>query len=355
MKIMKTKYPMISIVISNYNGVKLGILKDCLKSFINKMDYPNYELILVDNDSKDNSIKVSQRIFGKNPRCKIVQNPVNAYSQGLNLGLAAAKGEYVAYFGNDTALEKNHFTNLIKAFARYPKLALAQGKVLMYYDHSIIDSVGESIDIFGNPVTTGYKAKDEGQYESDEEILSATGTACILKKSALKKVGNFDPSYGIGYEDIDLALRIRLQGFQVMRIPSAICYHKKGGTDLSPMVRVRVKWTFNKNRISTMIKNYPLPLLFRTLPVTVFIYLGIMIWDLVINRDFKLAMTRPLALIWLVFHTPSLLKARADIRSQASNATDEKMLKFFAPADIFGKIKAVFMDKFINKNSSHIR
>lgn len=352
---MKTKYPLISIIISNYNGVKLGILQDCLKSFINNMDYPNYELILVDNGSTDDSIKVAQRIFGQNPRCKIVQNPVNVYSQGLNLGLEAAKGEYVAYFGNDTALEKKHFRNLVKAFKRYPKLALAQGKVLRFYDHSIIDSAGESIDIYGNPVTTGYHAKDTGQYDDEAEILSATGTACIIKKSILEKVGNFDPTYGIGYEDLDLSLRIRRQGFQIRRIPSAICYHKKGKTDLSPMVKIKVKWHFNKNRISTMIKNYPLPLLLKTLPVTVFIYLGLMIWDLVVNRDLQLALTRPLSLVWVIFHIPYLLESRAKIRSQANNITDKQILKFIAPGDVFGKTKAVFLDKFVNKKSPHIR
>ena len=342
---MKTKYPLVSIVISNYNGVMLGILQDCLKSFIRNMDYPNYELILVDNASTDNSIQVVQRIFGKNPRCKIVQNSINVYSQGLNLGLDAAKGEYVAYFGNDTALEKGHFHKLVKAFDRFPRLALAQGKVLRYYDHSIIDSVGESIDIYGNPVTEGYHAKDKGQYDQEAEILSATGTACILKKSALKKVGKFDPSYGIGYEDIDLALRIRRQGFQVMRIPSAICYHKKGKTDLSPLIRVKVKWNFNKNRISTMIKNYPAALLIKTLPITVIIYLGIMVWDLIVNRDFKLAITRPLSLLWILFHLPYLIKFRSEIRSKGSKIDEERMLSFFAKGDIFGKIIAVILDK----------
>lgn len=348
---MKAKYPQISIIISNYNGVKLGILQECLKKFIN-IDYPNYELILVDNASTDNSIKIAQKIFGGNPKFRIVRNPVNMYSNGLNLGLEAAKGEYVAYCANDTAVEKKYFTKLVKAFERYPKLALAQGKVVMYYDHSIIDSVGESIDIYANPVTTGYQSKDKGQYENEDEILSATGTACILKKSTLRKVGNFDPIYGIGYEDIDLALRIRHQGFEIRRIPSAICYHKKGMTDLSPMIRVKVKWNFNKNRISTMIKNYPLSLLPKVLPVTVFIYLGLMIWDLVVNRDLQLALTRPLSIVWVVFHLPHLLKLRRGIRSKTTKTSDKKVLKFFTPADVFGKTKAVILDKFSNKLAS---
>lgn len=344
---MKNRYPMVSIIISNYNGVKLGILQDCLKNFV-KTDYPNYEIILVDNASSDDSIEVAEKILKKAKKFKIVKNPVNVYSQGLNLGLSASEGEFVGYFGNDTALEKNYFQKLIDGFNRYPKLALVQGKVLRYYDHSFIDTVGESVDIYGNPVTEGYHAKDKGQYDNEAEILSATGTACLIKKSALKNVGNFDPTYGIGYEDLDLSLRIRAQGFEIRRIPSAICFHKKGKTDLSPMVRVKVKWNFNKNRISTMVKNYPTSLLIRTLPVTVFIYLGIIFWELLVNRDIKLAMTRPLALLWLIVHIPYLIKARKKVRSQRK-VDDRDILKFFAKGDIFGKTKAVIWDKFTKK------
>lgn len=345
---MKAKYPLVSVIIPNYNGVRLGILEECLKKFIN-IDYPNYELILVDNASTDNSIQVAQKIFKKNPKFKIIKNPVNMYSEGLNLGWEAAKGEYIAYCANDTAVEKKYFTELVEAFKRYPKMVLAQGKILMYYDHSVIDTVGESIDIYANPVTAGYQSKDKGQYQSEDEIFSSTGTACMIKKSIYKKVGKFDPTYGIGYEDFDFSLRIRQQGFEIRRIPSAVCYHKKGMTDLSPMIRVKVRFHFNKNRLSTMIKNYPLPLLLKALPVTIFIYLGLMIWDLVANRDLKLALTRPLSVVWVLFHLPFLIKQRGQVRSKVTRIGDEKILKFFSKGDVFGKTRAVILDKFSNK------
>ena len=265
---MKKTFPLVSIIISNYNGVKLNILRDCLESF-RHIDYPNYELILVDNASTDKSLKVAKKILGKNPKFKIIKNPVNMYSQGLDLGFSAARGEYIAYFNNDLAIEKRYFHKLIEAFNKYSRLALVQGKLLWYFDHQIIDSAGETMDIFGNPVTIGNKIKDDGQFDRNEEILSASGSACMLKRSIFKDIGQYDPYYGIGYEDMDLALRLRYKGFIVMRIPSAICYHKRGTTDLSAMVRIRVKWHFNKNRLATMIKNYPSDLLLKTLPVTI--------------------------------------------------------------------------------------
>lgn len=341
---MKTN-PLISIIISNYNGAKLNILRQCLESF-KKLDYPNYELILVDNASSDNSISVAKKIFGQDNKFKIIKNPINMYSQGINLGFENSRGEYIALFNNDIKLGKKYLHRLVAAFEKYPKLATAQGKLLWYFDHSIIDSCGETMDIFGNPVTLGYKSKDQGAFDSKEEILSATGAACLIKRSALEEVGGYDPQYGIGYEDMDHSLRFRLKGFTIMRIPQAVCYHKRGVTDLSEEVRVKVRWHFNKNRLATMIRNYPLSVLIKALPVTLLIYFGNMFWDLIINRNFSLAMTRPLAIIWMVSNIPQLLKARKEIRSQVTKETDVKTIKLFASADLLGKIKAVVLDKF---------
>lgn len=341
---MKTEYPLISIIISNYNGIKLSILQDCLESF-KKIDYKNYELILIDNASTDNSIEIATEIFGKNPKFKIIKNQINMYSQGLNLGLSAARGEYVAYFNNDIAIEKGYFYRLIEAFDKYPKLALVQGKLLWYFDHSIIDSAGETMDIFGNPVTIGYKTLDQQQFDTDEEILSASGSAGIIKRSVLKEVGMYAPEYGIGYEDMDLGLRFRQKGFKVMRIHSAICYHKRGATDLSSMVRIKARWNFNKNRFSTMIRNYPLFLLIRSIPITVLIYLGSFVWEVLTGRNIKLALTRLQAIYYVLTHLPQLLIDRTNIRRDVTRKRDNEILKLFAKADIGAKIKAVILDR----------
>lgn len=342
---MKTNYPLISIIISNYNGAKLNILRQCLESF-KKPDYPNYELILVDNASSDSSVKVAKKIFGKNPKFKIIKNSVNMYSQGVNLGFKHSQGEYIALFNNDIEPGKKYLQKLLNAFYKYPKLAVVQGKLLSYFDHSIIDSCGETIDIFGNPVTLGYKSKDEGLFDKEEEILSATGAACLIKGSALEEVGGYDPQYGIGYEDMDHSLRFRLKGFTIMRIPKAYCYHKRGVTDLSDEVRVKVRMHFNKNRLATMIRNYPLNLLIKALPVTLLIYLSNMVWEILILRNIPLALTRLKAVWWVLNNLGYLISQRKIIRSSATPQTDKKTLILFAPSDLLGKIKAVVLDKF---------
>src|SRR3989344_1727361 len=313
---MKKTFPLVSIIISNYNGVKLNILRDCLESF-RHIDYPNYELILVDNASTDKSLKVAKKILGKNPKFKIIKNPVNMYSQGLDLGFSAARGEYIAYFNNDLAIEKRYFHKLIEAFNKYSRLALVQGKLLWYFDHQIIDSAGETMDIFGNPVTIGNKIKDDGQFDRNEEILSASGSACMLKRSIFKDIGQYDPYYGIGYEDIDLAA----------------------------MVRIRVKWHFNKNRLATMIKNYPLSTLLEALPVTLFIYMGIMIYDAFVKRNLDLSLTRPSSVFWVLKNLPRIIEKRRKITKDANFSGDRKTFSLLASPNLFQKFSALILQK----------
>lgn len=338
------KYPLVSIIISNFNGTKLSILEESLKHFT-KLDYPDYELLLVDNASTDNSVKVAQRIFGKNPKFKIIQNPINMYSEGVNLGFRAAKGEYIALFNNDVVTEKKYIQRLVAAFKRHSKLAIVQGKFMWYFDRSIIDSAGEAMDIYGNPVTIGYRTKDVGEFDKEEEILSASGAACLIKTEALRKVGFYDKNYGIGYEDMDHSLRFRDRGYQIMRVPDAICYHKRGTTDLSPMVRVKVRWHFNKNRLATMIRNYPLSLLVKALPVTFVIYLGNMLWETAVLKNVPLALTRVKAISWTIVNIPYLLTERRKIRKYASEGSDKKTLKLFSKSDLLGKTRAVVLDR----------
>lgn len=337
------KFPLISIIISNYNGARLNTLQECLESFV-KLDYPNFELILVDNASVDNSINFAKKIFGDNKKFRIIKNPVNMYSQGINLGFKESMGEYIALFNNDIEPEKGYLQKLYSAFKKYPKLGIVQGKLISYFDHSIIDSAGETMDIYGNPVTLGYQAKDEG-FSTTKEILSATGAACLIKKTSLLKVGGYDSDFGIGYEDMDHSLRFRQNGFTVMSMPDAVCFHKRGVTDLSPSIRVKVRWHFNKNRLSTMIRNYPLNLLIKALPVTILIYIGSFIWESLTYKNTKLALTRIHAIYWVVINLPKLIAERKKIRRNVSKRCDKDLLGLFAPEDIKGKIKAVIADR----------
>ena len=311
---MTKKWPKVSVVISNYNGLKLNLLQESLSSVL-KNDYPNLEVIMVDNASIDGSPEVIKKKFGKNPRLKIIQNSVNMYSQGLNLGITNSDGEYVAFFNNDVVVRDGYFQLFINFLEKNKDIALSQGKLRWYYDDKIIDSAGETMDEYGNPITIGAGKDAAGFFNQTGEVLSVSGSCSILRKEVSEKIGIFDPEYGIGYEDLDLALRAWMGGYRVIYYPEVEAFHKRGATDLSDMVRVKVRWHFNKNRIATMLKNYPVGFLVKNLPVTLLIYFWAGLWEIIIKRKVRLGLARFTSILWVIGNLSSILaKGRKVLR-----------------------------------------
>ena len=187
------------------------------------------------------------------------------------------------------------------------------------------------MDKYGNPVTLGTKEKDKKQYDKIEDILSASGSACIVRKTIFVKLGGYDPDYGIGYEDMDLALRARRQGYSIRRFPKAICYHKRAKTDLADFIKIKVKWHFNKNRLATMIKNYPPTLLFKALSVTLALYTGIAFWEWFVNRNWKMGWVRVSSIFWVIINLPKILDKRAKITKSGKPSLSDSDLALFSP------------------------
>ncbi len=325
------KLPKVSVVMSNYNGLDLRLIDKSLPSIL-KNSYPNLEVLLVDNASVDKSLEYVKKNFRNNPKLRIIENPVNMYSVGLNLGIKNSIGKYVAFFNNDAYVEDGYFEKFVSFLDKNSSVALAQGKLLSSVDHSKIDCVGETMDIFGNPLSFGHGDKDSEKFNSTKEILSVSGSCSILRKSVVKKIGNFDEAYGIGYEDMDLSLRAWMNDLKVIYFPDVRVFHKRGATDLSPVIRNKVKWHFNKNRIATLIKNEPSNYLILSLPVVFVFYILMGIYESLIQGKPKLGLARLTSIIWVIYHLPELLSKRRKLGKRINN---------------FGKIKNLMIKKFV--------
>lgn len=305
--------PLVSIIVSNHNGWRMNILEHCLRSILD-LDYPRFEVIVVDNASNDGSVGFVKRIFS-NGQVRIVENHENNYARGLNLGFEEAKGDLVAYLNNDTEVDKFYLKEIVRAMVENPNVALAQGRLMSFYDHTTIDSVGETMDLFGNPFTIGGGQRGVERYNKAAEILSASGSACIVRKSVVEAVGRYDEAYHIFYEDMDLALRIRSRGYVVIYVPKAIVYHMRGKTDLSQELREENKFHFNKNRIATMVKNYDLFSMLQALPVVSLIYALALLLE--VRKDNRLVTGRLKSILWNLSNLRYLLSMRKSILSCA--------------------------------------
>jgi GT2 family glycosyltransferase len=317
---------LISFVVSNYNGMKLGLIRDCLRS-LTRIDYDDYEVIVVDNASSDGSAQKIRDEFSSFPKLKVVENPVNVYSKGLNLGLVRAKGELVVFLNNDLVVEPDYARSMACFFRERPRLAIAMGKIMCWDNRMLFDRVGDSMDLSGNPWKIGAEQLDRGQFESPMEILSAGTTAACVKKEIIEEIGMFDESFHIGYEDMDLALRAHIHGDDVLYNPGAVVYHRGGATDSRKEMAAKVKFHFDKNRVATLIKDYETVNMVKALTLATFFYTLAFFGEIFAKRNLGYAFARTRAIGWVLRTLPLILQTRTEVQSNVRRAPDTSFLR----------------------------
>jgi len=339
------KYSLISVVILNYNGK--GIVEPCLASVLNS-NYPNFEVVLVDNASCDGSIEIIEKTFGNNDKLKIVKNNKNLfYAEGNNIGIDNARGEYIFILNNDTEIDKNCLKEIAEAM-KDESIGAGQPKILVYGQSSIIDNTGGIIDRYGYTKGRGSQELDVGQYDNLRQIFYAGGTAMVLKRNVLNEIGIFDPEFVAHWEDVDLSWRIRLRGYKIIFIPQACLYHKISKTIKRFGNYHRISFYIRKNRIAGLIKNYAFCNLIKTLPILILIYFLMFIKELNVDKDVKLALSSIWAIIWNIKELPYILRARWRVQRKIRRISDSQILNFMQSGFIVFQAMCLYMGKKCN-------
>ncbi|MCL5877816.1 MAG: glycosyltransferase family 2 protein [Candidatus Bathyarchaeota archaeon] len=239
MELVQFSPPLASVIVLNYNGK--DYLANCIESVL-KNEYENFEVILVDNASTDNSLKTAQQLFGNDPRLKILQNPANlGFSSGNNIGFEHCHGEYVVFLNNDTIVEKDWLTNLVAAMEEDPSIGLAQSKILMM-DSQKIQTAGW---LFSNYLVRkqalGENKDQETRFQHTFEVSVASGASMIAKRALIKEVGLFDPKIPFFYDDTLLSFKVWLANKRVVTVENSRIRHMMGATSVWTLERT----TFN--------------------------------------------------------------------------------------------------------------
>ncbi len=278
-----SQYPFVSVIILNYNGKHH--LKTCLDSVL-KTDYPNFEVILVDNGSTDGSIEFVKSNY---PNVKIIKLKKNyGTAIGYDVGVMNAKGKYVAILNNDIEVNVKWLKMLVKYVKKFRKLNVvaADPKFRSFYSRDKFEdsaAAGRWIDYFGNNYTRGVNEKDVGQYDKPIFIF---GILTFFERDALIKSGAFDPYYIFGYEDNDLGWRLYLLGYKVIYVPDSVIYHKSGGTTRGLKKRPKPFFYYfvKKNKIVSLLKNYEIKNMLPALMVTLFEYSLLIYYFMLTNQ-----------------------------------------------------------------------
>ena len=230
------KKPFASINILNYNNKDTII--PCLESALNQ-DYENIEVCLIDNNSKDKSLELIKSKFKNHSKLKIIENKKNVgFAEGHNQAIRETKGELINCLNSDAILAKDFLSKAIPLF-KNRKIGAVQGKLLSYnfetnqprkkQGKKIIDTVGLAILKNRRIINQAQGESDSGQYNKNKIIWGADGAAPVYRRKALQdiKINNeyFDKDFFIYKEDVDLAWRMLLYGWQTIYEPQATAYH----------------------------------------------------------------------------------------------------------------------------------
>ena len=223
--------PLVSIIILNYNAGDL--LLNCVDSVF-KSTYSNFEVIVVDNISVDNSHIRCKEKFEK---IQLIENKENlGYCEGNNVGIRNANGEFIVILNPDTIVEPNWLNHLMSAYTKFGE-GLYQPKFFSLNEKLVLQSTGNMLHIFGFGFARDKGKIDNKEKESIEKINYASGTCLFTSKIVLDKIGLLDPFLFLYHDDLDLGWRAAQIGINSFYVPQSIIYHAESYS---------IKWSSKK-------------------------------------------------------------------------------------------------------------
>jgi GT2 family glycosyltransferase len=257
----------VSVVILNYNGKKH--LEKFLPDVIQYSSGEGIRIIVADNKSSDDSVAYLQKSF---PQIELIILDKNyGYTGGYNKALTQIDSEYFILLNSDVEVTYGWINPVIKYLDENKNVAAAMPKIKSYNDKDYFEYAGASggfIDKYGYPFCRGrllYNIeKDEGQYNSIEDIFWASGACFFVRSELFFQAGAFDDDFFAHMEEIDLCWRFKRMGYRVVVVPESVIYHVGGGT--LPINTPRKMYLNYRNNLYLLIKNLPgrkvLPILF---------------------------------------------------------------------------------------------
>ncbi len=200
-------WPKISVVVCTFNGGHT--LSACLESLL-RLDYPNYEVIVVNDGSTDNTAKIASS-YG----FRVITTENRGLSSARNTGLNAATGEIVAYIDDDAYPDSHWLRYLASAFMTTTHVGVGGPNIAPADDGPIAECVAHSP---GNPVHI---------LLSDTEAEHIPGCNMAFRKTALEAIGGFDPQFRIAGDDVDVCWRLQQKGWTLGYSPGAMVWHHR--------------------------------------------------------------------------------------------------------------------------------
>ena len=217
---LRALWPRASVIVLTHDN--LAFNRMCLASVLENTDYPNYELIVIDNASIDGTVAELQRLAGTIPNMQAIYNDHNAgFGPGNNQGLRAASGDILVLLNNDTVVPRGWLTRLARHL-KDPRLGLVGPGTNRTCNEAQIDIPYQTYGEF-----QAIARMQGGRHEGERyPIRMPMMFCCAFRRDAYERIGPLDERYEVGmFEDEDYALRAKAAGFEVAWTPEVYVHH----------------------------------------------------------------------------------------------------------------------------------
>lgn len=217
--------PLVYIIILNWNGKDLT--KECVESLL-KVEYDNYKILVVDNGSSDGSVGVLLKRFTDIEVLELDDN--FGYADGNNAGfrsLKKNKPKYIIFLNNDTLVDANFIEPLIKPLEVNQQNGQTVPKIYYANERNTIWYAGGKVNLWIGKIShIGIRRSDSSKYSHIKKTGYATGCCFAIRYDDFAQYNGFDTTFPMYAEDVDLSLRIRNDGKNVLFIPESKVWHK---------------------------------------------------------------------------------------------------------------------------------
>jgi GT2 family glycosyltransferase len=222
----------VSIIIPTMDNVNL--LRVCINSILQNTQYPNYEIIIVDNHSQEVDTLAYYASISKIPNVKMLayNEPFN-FSKAINLGVSIANGKYVLVFNNDMMVIQDDWLSELVQWAMLPGVGVVGAQLL--YPNNRIQHAGVVFD--ANRLIAHVFCQQQrhtfGPHGSSDwyrNYIGVTGACQLFRREVFTELGGYDEEFQLSFSDIDICIRLIKKGYRVVYNPFSILYHYESAT-----------------------------------------------------------------------------------------------------------------------------
>ncbi len=301
----------VSAIIVNWNGKQL--LAECLDSLY-RQTRPADEIFVVDNGSRDGSQAFIRERYPNVILIELADN--KGFSIANNIAIERATGDYLALLNNDLLITSEWIDQMVIALDGDTSLGSCASKMLLYHRRDTLDSAGIQLSKGAIGSNRGHNKRDSAAFGHPTKVFGACAGAAMYRATMLREIGAFDEDFYIYYEDLDLAVRAQLAGYDCLYVPQAVVYHHHSATGKTFSKK---GYYLSRNYLLLVAKDMPAPLLARYF---LRVLLQHALFDLAFIREGK-GRTCTDVLIDARRLLPRMLRKRRDILGKATRSPGE--------------------------------